>query len=61
LDSAECYKEDNEILQTAVIDADNDEVVQVWEEEKPKTRGRFNHKLQPVAQVYLGTYLTMEW
>jgi hypothetical protein len=29
LDSAECYKEDNEILQTAVIDADNDEVVQV--------------------------------
>jgi hypothetical protein len=29
LDSAESYKEDNEILQTAVTDADNDEVEQV--------------------------------
>jgi len=36
LDSAESYKEDNEILWTVVTNTDNDEEEQVWEEENQK-------------------------
>ena len=30
-------------------------------EKKTKTKTKINYKLEPVAQMYLGTYLPMEW